>query len=254
MANDQFKQVAEIIKNADKISILTGAGVSKESGVPTFRDAQTGLWAQYDPQQLATVQAFRTNPKLVWDWYQFRFGLVRDAKPNPGHLALAEIERRFSNTRVITQNVDDLHEQAGSKDVIHLHGSIAEHKCFGNCQGEPTLIDLKSLEWDHENGPPLCPHCQNWVRPNVVWFGEMLPLAELNKAKIMSVERDVMIVVGTSGLVTPAATLPSYAKDTGSIIIEVNPDYSMITRIADIKLEGASGEMLPKVVEALDHV
>lgn len=254
MSKNQFNQVAKIIKNAKKISILTGAGVSKESGVPTFRDAQTGLWAQYDPQQLATKHAFSQNPKLVWDWYQFRVGLVSGAKPNAGHIALAEIEYRYPNTQVITQNVDNLHEQAGSKDVIHLHGNIAEYKCFGDCQGEPTLIDIDTFEWDREQGPPHCPHCQNWARPNVVWFGEMLPLAELDKAKILSVECDVMIVVGTSGLVTPAATLPSYAKQAGATIIEANPDYSMITGIADIKLEGPSGEMLPKVVEALAHV
>ena len=253
MSEEKIKQAARIIKQAKRIAILTGAGVSKESGVPTFRDAMDGLWAKYDPQQLATARAFRQNPKLVWDWYQFRVGLVSKAKPNAGHFALAEIEHRFPETWTITQNVDALHEESGSKNVIHLHGNLSQYKCFANCQGEPTIIDIDSFEWDRENGPPACPHCGDWVRPNIVWFGEMLPLDQLDKAKIVTVECDVMIVVGTSGLVTPAADLPRYAKEAGAMIIEANPDNSMITRIADIKLDGPSGEMLPKVVEALGN-
>lgn len=252
MSEEKIKQAARIIKQADRIAILTGAGVSKESGVPTFRDAMDGLWAKYDPQQLATARAFRQNPKLVWDWYQFRVGLVSKAKPNAGHFALAQLEQRYK-TWVITQNVDALHEESGSKNVIHLHGNLSQYKCFANCQGEPTIIDIDSFEWDRENGPPACPHCGDWVRPNIVWFGEMLPLNQLDKAKIVTVECDVMIVVGTSGLVTPAAYFPTFAKEAGAMIIEANPDYSMITRIADIKLDGPSGEMLPKVVEALDN-
>ena len=251
MTNDSMQQAADLIKNAKSIAVLTGAGVSKESGVPTFRDAMDGLWAKFDPQQLATPQAFKADPKLVWDWYEYRRGLVRGAKPNPGHVALAELEKRYLSLTIITQNVDDLHEQAGSKNIIHLHGNIAQSKCFNNCQGDPTLIDLNSYTWDREQTPPPCPHCGAYVRPDVVWFGEMLPLAELDKAKTVSVNCDVMIVVGTSGLVTPAASMPEYARQAGAKIIEVNPDYSMITRIADIKLDGASGEMLPKVLEAL---
>lgn len=251
MTENAIQQAADLIKNAATIAVLTGAGVSKESGVPTFRDAMDGLWAKFDPQQLATPQAFKADPKLVWDWYEYRRGLVRGAKPNPGHFALAELEKRYPSLTIITQNVDDLHEQAGSKNIIHLHGNIAQSKCFDNCQGNPTLIDLDSYEWDHENTPPPCPHCGAHVRPDVVWFNEMLPLDELDRAKVVSVSCDVMIVVGTSGLVTPAASMPEYARQAGAKIIEVNPDYSMITRIADVKLEGASGEMLPKVIEAL---
>lgn len=251
MTENAIQQAADLIKNASNIAVLTGAGVSKESGVPTFRDAMDGLWAKFDPQQLATPQAFKADPKLVWDWYEYRRGLVRGAKPNPGHFALAELEKRYPSLTIITQNVDDLHEQAGSKNIIHLHGNIAQSKCFDNCQGNPTLIDLDSYEWDHENTPPPCPHCGAHVRPDVVWFNEMLPLDELDRAKVVSVSCDVMIVVGTSGLVTPAASMPEYARQAGAKIIEVNPDYSMITRIADVKLEGASGEMLPKVIEAL---
>lgn len=250
--DDLIRQAAEIIKHSKRIAVLTGAGVSKESGVPTFRDALDGLWARYDPQQLATPQAFQANPKLVWDWYEYRREMVRQAKPNAGHVALAEIQRGYPNTTLITQNVDDMHEQAGSTGVIHLHGNIARSKCFSNCRGIPTIIDLDSFAWDHTAGPPACPHCGGWVRPDVVWFGEMLPDYELHTAQTASEQCDVMLVVGTSGLVTPAATLPSVAKHAGAKIIEVNPDYSAITRIADVKLDGASGEMLPRVMEAFD--
>ena len=154
---------------------------------------------------------------------------------------------------LITQNVDDLHEQAGSKNVIHLHGNIATHKCFNNCQGVPTLIDIDTLVFDKDAGPPDCPHCGAHVRPNVVWFGESLPSYELNKASEYSQICDVMIVVGTSGMVSPASELPRIAKQSGAKIIEVNPDNSMITPLADIKLDGASGEMLPEVIEALNE-
>lgn len=252
MSQETIQQAADLIKNAERIAVLTGAGVSKESGVPTFRDAMEGLWAKYDPQQLATPQAFKSDPKLVWDWYTWRRGLASKAKSNPGHIALAELEKHNPTTTIITQNVDDLHEQAGSSDVVHLHGNIAQNKCFDDCQGDPTIIDVESFTWDRENGPPACPHCGAWVRPNVVWFGEMLPTDNLERAKQLSTACDVMIVVGTSGLVTPAATMPTYAKHGGAKVIEVNPDYSMITRIADVKLEGPSGEMLPPVIEALN--
>ena len=251
MSDQLIQQAADAIRDSKQIAILTGAGVSKESGVPTFRDALDGLWSKYDPQELATPQAFQRNPKLVWDWYEFRREMVREARPNPGHIAIAELERRYPSTHVITQNVDDLHERAGSKNVIHLHGSIARSKCFFNCRGNPTIVDISQVEWDKESGPPSCPHCGRWVRPDVVWFGEMLPQDQLEGALAISMACDVMIVVGTSGLVTPAAAMPGYAKSAGATIIEVNPDYSMITRIADIKLEGPSGEMLPRVLEVL---
>jgi len=251
--NDPIQQAAAALHSATRIAILTGAGVSKESGVPTFRDAQSGLWAQYDPQELATPQAFQQNPKLVWDWYTWRRGLVRKAAPNPGHQALAKLEKLTAEVQLITQNVDDLHEQAGSQNVIHLHGNIARNKCFDACQGDPTVIDLTTLG-DSESTPPKCPHCGAYVRPDVVWFGEMLPADALHQAMRASQECDVMLVVGTSGLVSPASQLPTIARRGGATVIEVNPDYSMITRIADIKLDGASGEMLPQVIEALNDL
>ncbi|MEO0563767.1 MAG: NAD-dependent deacylase [Chloroflexota bacterium] len=249
---DPIAQAADLIRAAKTVSVLTGAGVSKESGVPTFRDAQTGLWAKYNPEELATRRAFEANPKLVWDWYEFRREMVAEVAPNPGHYALADLERHLGMLPIITQNVDNLHEMAGSTDVIHLHGEIAGHKCFYDCQGNPTRVDIRALDYDAEDGPPACPHCERKsVRANVVWFGELLPEAELDRAKTVVATSDVIIVVGTSGLVQPAASLPRYTQEMGGSIIEVNPDYSMITRHADVKLEGPSGEMLPALVQAL---
>jgi NAD-dependent deacetylase len=248
--SEKIEKAARLIRTSAKIAILTGAGVSKESGVPTFRDAMDGLWAQYDPQQLATPQAFNENPSLVWDWYQFRRGLVNQAQPNPGHYALAEIERRKPDTWIITQNVDDLHEQAGSQNIVHLHGNIAQSKCYKNCQGMPTLIDVRSLP-DADASPPKCPHCGALVRPDIVWFGEPLPHDELQKSIDLAYHCDLMLVVGTSGLVSPAAELPYHAKRNGAKILEVNPDHTALSNLADLQLEAPSGQVLPLVVEML---
>lgn len=251
--DEQIKLASNHIRAAKQLTVLTGAGVSKESGVPTFRDAMDGLWARFNPQQLATAIAFLDDPKLVWDWYEYRRGLVRAAQPNPGHFALAELERRYPTMQIITQNVDDLHEQAGSKNMIRLHGKIAASKCFFNCQGDPTLVDVSKLEWDAEKGPPACPHCGKYVRPDIVWFGELLPTDQLRAAKEVLVETDVMLVVGTSGVVSPAAEMPALAKRYGATIIEINPVESQITAIADLWLPAPSGEILPRIISALDE-
>lgn len=245
------EQAAAHIRAAAQIAVLSGAGVSKESGVPTFRDALDGLWAQYDPTRLATRAAFQNDPKLVWDFYEYRRELMRPTAPNPGHFALAELQRRFTATRIITQNVDDLHERAGSSDVIRLHGKIAANKCFHNCQGDPTLVDVAQIAWDKTSGPPPCPHCGRPVRPDVVWFGEMLPPEALQRAYALLVKTDVLLVVGTSGVVSPAAEMPLVAKRGGAVVIECNPYESQITSIADLWLPAPSGEALPRVVEAL---
>lgn len=250
-ADDLLQQAAARIRAAKQIAVLTGAGVSKESGVPTFRDALDGLWARYDPQQLATEAAFRRDPRLVWDWYEYRRGLARQAQPNPGHIALAELQRRYPTLRIITQNVDDLHERAGSADVIRLHGNLAASKCSRHCQGNPTPVDVSQLVWERESGPPPCPRCGSPVRPDVVWFGEMLPPEALSRAVALAQSADVMLVVGTSGVVMPAAEMPYRAKRHGAFIIEVNPALSEITALADVWLNGPSGEMLPRLLEAL---
>lgn len=252
--NTQVRDAAQLLRHSRHLAVLTGAGVSKESGIPTFRDALDGLWAQYDPQQLATAYAFRQNPKLVWDFYEFRRDLMRPTAPNPGHIALAALERYHPALPIITQNIDDLHERAGSTNVIHLHGLIAENKCFFDCQGSPTLVDVTQIEYDPENGPPPCPHCGRWVRPNVVWFGELLPSDALASAKAAAVACDVMLIVGTSGVVQPAAELPLIAARHGAKLIEVNPHESEISRGVDVWLQGPSGDVLPAVVAAMEDV
>ncbi|HRF95257.1 MAG TPA: NAD-dependent deacylase [Aggregatilineales bacterium] len=246
------QQVASLIKNAKSLVILTGAGVSKESGVPTFRDAMEGLWAKYDPQQLATPRAFVKNPQLVWDWYAYRRELVSNAKPNAGHFALAHLEKIQPTLWVITQNVDDLHEQAGSTRLIRLHGNIAETICYNQCQGERVPIDKNDFVWDENHTtPPKCPHCHAYLRPNVVWFEETLPRNALQSAFDISSKCDVMLVIGTSGLVSPASQLPHMAENNGATLIEINPEKSEITPYVHFHLKGASGVVLPALMEAM---
>lgn len=241
-----IQQAAERLQAAQQIAVLTGAGVSKESGIPTFRDAMDGIWAKYDPAELATPEAFQRNPKLVWDWYTWRRSLVSQAQPNPAHVALAQLQRIKSATIIITQNVDDLHEQAGSEDVIHLHGNIARNRCSGDCGEEAPAIPA-----DDDGTPPRCPSCGAYLRPDVVWFGESLPSDALFRAAKLAEQCDVMLVVGTSGMVYPAAGLPASARKHGSHIIEVNPVASSISTIAEIHLQAAAGEVLPQVIAEL---
>jgi NAD-dependent deacetylase len=245
-----IQQAAALLRHAKQPCVLTGAGVSKESGIPTFRDALDGLWAHFNPQELATPQAFTRNPKLVWDFYEYRRELMRPAKPNAGHKALAALEQRFPRLPIITQNIDMLHEEAGSTHVISLHGKIAGNKCFYDCQGDPTPVDVAQLEWDKNSGPPPCPHCgRAMVRPSVVWFGEMLPRAELDEAQQIVNATDLMLVIGTSAMVYPAAEMPLIAARHGAKLIEVNPNASEISRGVDVWLQGAAGEVLPRIVE-----
>jgi NAD-dependent deacetylase len=251
VSDDLIRQASSCIRSSKQLTALTGAGVSKESGIPTFRDALDGLWARYDPTQLATRRAFTQDSKLVWDFYEYRRELMRPAQPNPGHYALAALQARLPHARIITQNVDTLHEQAGSAGVIRLHGNIFANKCINNCQGEPTSVDVALLDWDRASGPPSCPHCGSPVRPDVVWFGEMLPPDQLQAAYNLLIHTDVLLVVGTSGLVSPAADMPYYARASGASIIEINPGETPISGIADIKLSGHSGDILPRLVEAL---
>lgn len=246
----QIDEAAALLGASHRPTALTGAGVSKESGIPTFRDALDGLWARYNPMELATPTAFKANPGLVWAFYEYRRGLGSSARPNPGHTALAALEGLYPSFPIITQNVDDLHEQAGSTQVIHLHGSITRNKCSANCQGAPTLVDVHELDTG-EAGPPACPHCGRLVRPDVVWFGEALPTYELQAAQAAVQAADLMLVVGTSGVVSPAADLPYLAKRRQAHIIEVNPDESQITPIADVWLAAPAGEALPRLVDAV---
>jgi NAD-dependent deacetylase len=231
------------LRRARHIAVLTGAGISAESGVPTFRDAQTGLWSKFRPEELATPEAFAANPKLVWDWYAMRRQKVRDVQPNPGHAALAELEQRAPKFTLITQNVDGLHHRAGSRNILELHGNITRVKCFG--RGHPAAT------WD-ESGerPPRCPQCGSYLRPDVVWFGEALPAAAWDAAEQAAGECDVFLSVGTSTVVYPAANLPFTALEQGATVVEVNPESTPLTARATFVLPGLSGVVLPELAGA----
>lgn len=244
-----IQRAAQILGRSRHLVVFTGAGMSKESGIATFREAQDGLWASYDPEQLATQDGFTRNPKLVWEWYQHRFGILAHVTPNPGHRAIATLERLLPKVIVITQNIDDLHRAAGSSDVIELHGNWRTYKCLNGHTGFTRADFAEQMEV-----PPRCPRCEALLRPDVVWFGEMLPPAALDRAWAEAICCDAMLVVGTSGLVQPAASLPQRAQSAGSPIIEVNPMPSAITPLASIFLQGPGGEVLPQVVAALKAV
>ncbi|MER2598923.1 MAG: NAD-dependent deacylase [Caldilineales bacterium] len=242
----QISSAADLLRNARRLVVLTGAGMSKESGIPTFRDAQTGLWAQHSPERLATMQGFLADPRLVWDWYQFRLGLVEQAQPNPGHVAIAELERQLPFVQVITQNVDGLHSAAGSQRVLELHGSIRRFKCLRG-HGHMSMADFQ----DQDARPPLCPqpNCRALIRPDVVWFGENLDFNVLNQAVAFSEACDVMLIVGTSGVVQPAASLPYQA--VRARLIEVNPEPSELSDSVHIYLQGRAGEVLPELARLI---
>ncbi|MDX1688711.1 MAG: NAD-dependent deacylase [Candidatus Promineifilaceae bacterium] len=231
------------LRRAQKVTVLTGAGVSAESGVPTFRDAQTGLWAKYDPQELATPQAFRRDPKLVWEWYEWRRELIDEAEPNPAHYALAEMERHVPTFTLITQNIDNLHREAGSHDLVELHGNIRRNKCFEE--------DRAVTEWEPaEEGPPSCPECGGPLRPDVVWFGEALPQNALATAITATRTCDLFLSIGTSALVHPAAALPLEAVQNGARTVEINPEETPVSAWMDVILAGRAGELLPALVAA----
>jgi NAD-dependent deacetylase len=232
---------ARALAGARCVAILTGAGISAESGVPTFRDAQTGLWARFDPLQLATPTAFANHPKLVWDWYAWRRELVGKVEPNPAHDALVDLERRVPDCLVITQNVDGLHRRAGSRRVIELHGDIGRVKC----SREGTVVERWECVGDEV---PRCAACGALLRPDVVWFEEMLPPTALAAAEAVARRCDLMLVVGTSAEVYPAAALPSIARTSGALVIEINPNATALSARADYALRGPAGNVLPELV------
>lgn len=238
------REIVQRLRQAQRVVVLTGAGISAESGVPTFRDAQTGLWASYDPHELATPKAFMQNPKLVWDWYAWRRSLVAEVTPNAGHYALAAIEQRVPHFTLITQNVDGLHEKAGSHAIVELHGNIFRVKCFTE--------DKQVAHWDDsdEKSPPRCQNCGGYLRPDVVWFGETLPVDALARAVKASQSADFFLVVGTSAMVQPAASLPFEAIEMGAMVVEVNPERTPLSSYMAHTLRGAAGIILPALVGA----
>ena len=235
------QDLVETLRNAGRVVALTGSGISAESGVPTFREAQTGLWERFDPQQLATPEAFARDPRLVWEWYEWRRELVAEAGPNAGHRALAELENRVPSFTLATQNVDGLHERAGSRNVIELHGSILRSKC--SLEGEVTEPE------EHDDSvPPRCQGCGAFLRPDVVWFGETLPSGVFATASEATRGCDLFLSVGTSSIVYPAAALPSEAIETGATVVEINPNETPLTPHAHYSLRGAAGKILPSLL------
>ena len=237
-------ELLDRMRRAERVVALTGAGVSAESGVPTFREAQTGLWARYRAEDLATPEAFARNPRMVWQWYAWRRELVRHAEPNAGHLALAALERRIPSFAVVTQNVDGLHQRAGSRKVVELHGNLFADRCFR--EGE-TLDSVVS-----ESEPPSCPRCGGPVRPGVVWFGENLPEAAIAETNVLLRGCEILLVAGTSGLVWPAAGMPGLARSLGAWVVEINPEPTPVSESAHLVVRTKAAGALAHLVAELE--
>ena len=232
------------LREAHRIVALTGAGVSQESGLRTFRDAQTGLWAQYKPEELASPAAFRRDPKLIWDWYAWRREAVKAVRPNAGHYALVDFEERVPQFTLVTQNVDGLHRMAGSQNVLELHGNIQRVRC-AECY-------IFTETWgDDSESVPQCEVCGGFLRPDVVWFGEALPRVQLEDAIEAARSCEVFFSIGTSGVVQPAASLAYAAHNRGAVIVEINAEPTPLTSKANYFLQGKSGEILPELVKAI---
>lgn len=233
-----------LLLRTSNLVALTGAGVSQESGLRTFRDAQTGLWSQYKPEELASPEAFIRDPKLIWDWYAWRREAIKAVRPNPGHYALVETEKRISQFTLITQNVDGLHRMAGSRNVLELHGNIQRVRC-SECgeHAKDWVDDIESV--------PECEICGGLLRPDVVWFGESLPIGQLTAAVEASRTCDVFFSIGTSGIVQPAASLAYAAHNRGAVVVEINAEPTPLTPKVNYFLQGKSGEILPELVKAV---
>jgi NAD-dependent deacetylase len=240
---EALSKARSLLAEARRVTVLTGAGISAESGIPTFRDALTGLWSRFRPEELATPEAFERDPHTVWEWYAWRRSLVAQAQPNAGHAALASLEASVEVFTLVTQNVDGLHARAGSRNLIELHGNIQRDKCYR----EGRVLPPEGMK---PGSPPTCARCGAPVRPDVVWFGEMLDPADLDRAFEAARQCDVFLSVGTSGLVEPAASLPLEALASGACMIEVNPQPTSLSRRATVCLAGRAGEILPLLAEA----
>lgn len=237
------------LRDARHVVVFTGAGVSAESGIPTFRDALTGLWSRSDPAALATAEAFRKDPALVWGWYEWRRSKVLAAQPNPAHLAIAELAKHVPRLTVITQNVDDLHERAGSQNVIHLHGSLHSPRCFACTRPYEGATDqLNEPEDGRQIEPPRCHKCNGKIRPGVVWFGESLPAPAWRDALAAARDCDLLFSVGTSGLVQPAAQIPKVAKERGAVVVHVNLLPESVEGEEEFSLVGQAADILPRLL------
>ena len=232
----------EALRDAQHVCVLTGAGISAESGIPTFREAQTGLWENYDPMDLATPEAFLRDPELVWRWYRWRRDLVAAAEPNPGHRALAELEGLVPELTLVTQNVDGLHARAGSRDVIEFHGNLFATRCF---------VEGCVVEVVEDDEVPRCAACGSPARPGVVWFGESIPARALDRSFAAAQACDLFFSIGTSSLVYPAAGLAELAKSHGAVVAEINPNPTGLAAHFDHAIAGNAGDVLPQLVAAL---
>jgi NAD-dependent deacetylase len=244
-------ELLDSLAAARHLLVFTGAGVSAESGIPTFRDAMSGLWSRFDAAELATPDAFRRDPALVWGWYEWRRMKVLQAQPNPAHEAIAQLARRLPALTLVTQNVDDLHERAGSQVAARLHGSLHRPRCFA-CDtpahfdpGSPAVADAGARV-----DPPRCPDCGGPIRPGVVWFGESLPEADWGAAMAGLEAADMVISVGTSSLVFPAAEIPAWAARAGLPVVQINPQPTRLDELARFNLAGPAGAVLPALVRA----
>lgn len=241
-----LKQAACLLA-VHQLVVFTGAGMSKDSGLDTFRDAG-GVWSQNAPQDYASPEGFRRNPRAVWRWYAQRRRQMLSAEPNAGHKAIADLEENLPAVTVITQNIDGLHQKAGSQRVLELHGSVHRYKCASNCRGTPTITPVPALDQEE---PLRCPHCGALTRPDVVWFGELLPADVWEAAVVEMSTCDAVLVVGTSGQVEPAASLLWRIKNRRRPIVEINPAPTLVNAIADVILQGTAAEMTPALLEAL---
>ncbi len=237
-------RLTEALRSARHTVILTGSGVSAESGVWTFRDALTGLWSRYRPEELATAEAFERDPALVWQWYQWRREQLAPARPNPGHLAIAALERLTLRLTLITQNIDGLHQQAGSRDVLEFHGNIHRNRC--SVDQQVIDVDVRGT-----TKPPRCPQCGARLRPDVVWFGESIAHRTLVVANTAAANCDLFLSVGTSAVVQSAASLAHTASSAGALVAEINIQDTVLSPSVDISLRGPAGTLLPALVATL---
>lgn len=240
------QKLVERLAEAERVAVLTGAGISAESGVPTFRDPG-GLWQQFKPEELANVRAFLANPVLVQGWYEHRRRVISETLPNPGHFALAELEQIVPDFTLITQNVDDLHRRAGSQNIVELHGNVTRSYCI-DCERPASGQEMASIE---AGTPARCSRCGGYIRPDVVWFGEMLPEGAMDSAFTAAREADVLLSVGTSAVVYPAAGIPLVALDYGAYVAEINIQSSAIAGQMDEVVLGKAGEILPALIRAV---